>query len=353
MITPAGHGSYIAGRWVEGDIVRQSINPFTGEPIGAVRQASVEHISLAIEAASKALPRWRDVAPEERAAFLEAALRLVYEQRDEIAHLISTEQGKPIAESYSLEVIPSLDMLEFYTVHGPAWLTPKRVTYEQPYFTGKESRVFFSPLGVTAIATPSFSPWLAPLTTTCLALLAGNSVILKPSTYTQLTGLRIAKLFDAIGLPEGLLSVITGDDELADRLIAEPIQAAVYIGDREGAQKFLDASNENFKKAIISCGGRCPMMVLDDADIDAAARRGLWGALANNGQSHGSMSLMLVHKAVAQRFREKLVELLGRLRYGDPLSCETDLGPMIGDRHFAALDSLISQAASEDRKSVV
>ncbi|GAB4166075.1 MAG: aldehyde dehydrogenase [Planctomycetota bacterium] len=347
MTEPRNVPFYLAGRWTASNVLRDDVNPYTEEVIARVYQADFEHVQTAIRSAETAFEIWQDVACEERAKFLEAALEAVYANRNEIAHLISSEQGKPITEALTLEVIPSLDLLEYYAVKAPVYLCPEKVPYHQPHFNSKESRVFFVPLGTTAITTPSFAPWILPMATTALALLSGNAVILKPSTKTQLCGLKIAEIFDSVGLPEGLLTVITGDDKLADRMIAQPLQSVVYVGDRDGAQRFLDASNVNFKKAIISCGSKCPLVVFDDANLSASAVGAAWGAFSNAGQSHGNTSLLFVQHSVADQFKKLLIQRLEALRYGDPTSPETELGPVIDCEHFEHMNMLVSSAVAQ------
>ena len=338
---------YLAGRWTEGDELRPSGNPFKqNEPIRNVHLAKPEHISEAYRAAVKSGALWRDLACEERTNFLVGAFDIVYENRYDIAELISAEQGKTITEAMALEVIPSLDMLRYYAVKAPLFLEPDKISFHQPYFHTKESRVVFSPLGVVAILTSGYNPWISPLTATVLALVAGNAVLLKPSLKTALCGLKIAELFDSLGLPEGLLSVLTGGDLVGRMVASQPVQAVTFIGDRSSGLRTSQECIEAFKKHILECGGNNPLIVLDDANLDTATSAALWGAFSNNGQTHGSMDRVLLQEGIADRFIELLLQKFAALKLGDPTDPETDIGPMIDTEPHALLDKLIRDAKS-------
>lgn len=344
-------GFYLAGRWIESGVLRASGNPYKdNEPIARVHQATPRQILAAYDSACIASQIWGEIDPEERAQFLQGAFNVVYENRYEIARLISDEQGKTLSEAMILEVLPSLDFLNYYAAKAPLFLTPDKVTYHQPFFHSKESRVIFSPVGVVAILTPSFNPWVIPLVTTLLAITAGNAVILKPSLKTALCGLKIAEVFDSIGLPAGVLSVITGGDDVGEALCKMPVQAVTFIGEKLGGKLVAAECATSFKKHVLECDGKNSLIVLDDADIEAAAKGALWGAFANNGQSHGATDRVLVQSSIAGQFKDALLENFNALNSGDPLAHDTDLGPMIDTEAHAFLNRIISDAVAGGAK---
>ncbi len=340
-------GFYLAGEWVKSGVLRPSGDPFRDDkPIKLVHLAQPQHVAEAYRRAEAAAAAWRDIACEERANFLEGAFDLVYEQRYEIAKLISREQGKTLTEALTLEVIPSLDMLRFYASKAPLFLSPDKVSFHQPFFHTKESRVVFAPLGVVAVLTSSYAPWVAPFMATVLALITGNAVLLKPSVKTALCGLKVAEIFHELRLPPGLLSVLTGGDQTGALVAGQPVQAITLVGARETCERVARDSSCTFKKLIIECGGKNPFIVLEDANLDVAATAALWGAFSNNGQSHGATGRLLLQESIAGEFKEILLERFHNLKLGDPLDPDTDLGPMIDTERHEFLERLISDAVS-------
>ncbi|MFA4986281.1 MAG: aldehyde dehydrogenase family protein, partial [Candidatus Brocadiia bacterium] len=346
METIPEHGIYVAGRWIRTDRTDPIDNPATGEVFARVTRAEDVHLAEAFRKATDAAPKWADIMVEERAGFLVGAFDLVFEKRHEIARLISQEQGKPFAEAMTLEIIPSLDMLRYYASKAPLFLAPDKTPFHQPWFTAKESRVVFAPLGVVAALTPSFSPWIAPFMSVCLALVAGNAIILKPSDKTPLCGLKVAEIFDELGLPDGLLSVLHGDDAFGAKVADLSVAAVTFIGSRESGAKIATQCCSSFKKSIVGCGGKNPLVVLDDADLDLSAEAAIWGAFANNGQYHANTERVLIHENVADEWVKKAAAHLAKLHIGDPLADDTDLGPMISTEQHQMLDRLIAEATA-------
>ena len=188
-----------------------SYNPATNAEIGRVRNTSVDDVKIAVEKSRVAFQTWRGTSFGERKKFVMRAREIILDELDEVAKLISDEAGKPVVESFSMEIAPVLDLMQYFARSAQKILKPEKINIGQLKFLGRSSKIVYQPLGVVAIISPWNYPFSIPLGEVVMALMAGNTVVLKPSELTPFVGLKIGEIFAKAGLTENVLQVITGD----------------------------------------------------------------------------------------------------------------------------------------------
>src|SRR5881392_741754 len=200
-----------------------SYDPATGEEIGRAPQTSPADIKAAVKFACEVQPTWARLSFRERGRVILKARRIVLDEIDEIAKLISRETGKPVAEAISMEIVPTLDLMQYFARSTAKLLRPQKIDIGQYGLMGLSSRLVYKPLGVVGIISPWNFPWATPLDEVVMALMAGNGVVVKPSELTPMVALRIHDVFTRAGLPDGLLSVVTGDGSVGAALVNAPV----------------------------------------------------------------------------------------------------------------------------------
>src|SRR5215213_306292 len=196
-----------------------SFDPATGEEVGRASVASAAEVAEAVKRAREAQKAWGRLSYKERARVVMRARRVVLDELEEIALLVSRETGKPVAEAVSMELAPTLDLMQFFARGTRRLLRPEKIDIGQYGLMGRTSRIVYRPLGVVGIISPWNFPWATPLDEVVMALMAGNSVVVKPSELTPLTGIKIGELFQRVGLPRDVLQVISGDGSAGAALI--------------------------------------------------------------------------------------------------------------------------------------
>ncbi|MCS7011583.1 MAG: aldehyde dehydrogenase family protein, partial [Anaerolineales bacterium] len=290
-----------------------SRNPATGEELGRAPIYTAEQVQAAVRTARAAQIAWGALSVQQRLRELKRLSRVLVEQADAIAHLIVSEQGKNQIEAYG-EVMTALELLRFYQQNAVRILRPRSVS---PRLGALRShRIIARPRGVVGI----ISPWNYPVTLSMepliAALVAGNAVVLKPSEYTPLIGLKIGELARLARLPEGLVQVTTGDASTGQALIAAGIDKLVFTGSAANGRKVAASAGEHLVPLTLELGGKDAAIVLADADLEQAAEGILWGALLNAGQACLAVERIYVEEAVAEAFIQKLTEKAARLRVG-------------------------------------
>jgi acyl-CoA reductase-like NAD-dependent aldehyde dehydrogenase len=321
------------------------INPSTGAPFAWVACADSAEIEHAIEAATFATKLWRGAPFDERARRLARLAARVHEQAEALASLIALEQGKPFSEALALEVLPSLDHLRFLSRHARELIQGEPIEPRHPLYAHKRALYLYDPLGVVVLVTSSSLPFAQPLIQTASALAMGNSVILKPSSLTPLTALRVGELCAEAGFPAGLVNVVPASAEDTLRLAAHDKVAKVFVtGTHETGQGIMAAAAGGPRPVVLSLGGKHPSIVAADADVARAARGIVWGALANAGQNCGAVERVYVEERVAARFVEALLAEVDLIRSGDPLGGSVELGPLISEERRQTVHEHVSEA---------
>ncbi len=304
-------------------------NPATLEPLGEAFMASADDCRRAAEAARRAFPMWRDIAlPEKQRIFLKAK-EILLRRSFEIAELITREKGTPLVESLTVEVFSILEALDYYGRNQKRSLAPRKVRPHVALFAHKRCRYLFQPLGPSMVISPWNFPFMIPFLDIISELTAGNTVIFKPSTSTPFTGLAVGEIMMEAGLPAGVLNVVPCRVPQAEGLIIDPIvQSVNFTGSVSVGRRIMELASRNLTKIVLELGGKDPMIVLGDADLELAARGAVWEAFMNTGQSCASVERVYADARIAEEFKKRVVELTASLRVGNPLDPDVDVGPM-------------------------
>jgi succinate-semialdehyde dehydrogenase/glutarate-semialdehyde dehydrogenase len=329
VLKPMDGKLIINNELIETQNTKTSFNPATLKSLGDVYLASSEECQKAIQAAKNAFPVWKALPAAERGRIFKRAKQILLQKKDEIARLISIEKGSPLAESHSVEVLGSLEALDYYSQKSKDPLKAKKAKHSVILFLHKKSSFQFQPLGPTLIISPWNFPFLIPIYDIMSALAAGNTVVLRPSTTTPFTALMIGKIFLEAELPEGVLNIINCKVEQAEQMITNPdIQNVMFTGSTETGKRIMELSSRNLTNTVLELGGKDPMLVLEDADLERASRGAVWAAFMNCGQSCGSIERAYVAEEISAEFTERVLELTKQLKVGDPLESGIDIGPM-------------------------
>jgi acyl-CoA reductase-like NAD-dependent aldehyde dehydrogenase len=323
----------------------ESFSPATGERLGAVQITPPEEVGAVVDAVAKVQPFWAQLTLQDRARYLQRAAQVLIDEGDDIRDLIVREQGKPRNEAFSMEVLPTIDALTWIARAGPEILADEKIPMPQVFLKTKRSAFTYEPLGVIGIISPWNYPWSIPFGEVALALMAGNGVVLKPASLTPLIGERIGRVFERAGVPEGLVRVIHGPGT-GPALIAANVGKMFFTGSVETGRSVAEACAQRLKGSVLELGGKDPMLVLADANTDHAIAGALWGGFANAGQTCSGIERVYVLREVSERFIEGVVAGAERLRVGDPVGWDTEIGPMVSRDQFELVRDLVDDAVA-------
>ena len=327
-----------------------SFDPATGEEIGRAPLSSVEDVRQAVSRARAAQPVWANLSFQQRARVILKARELMLGERDEIARLISRETGKPVAEAVSMEIVPTLDAMHYFAHAAENLLRPQKIDIGQYGMMGRSSSIRFKPLGVIGIISPWNFPLATPVDEVVMALIVGNAVVLKPSELTPLIALKIGEIFKRAGLPQGLLEILTGDGSTGAALIEARVDKIMFTGSVATGKRVAEAAARYLIPVVLELGGKDPMIVLEDADIENAARGAVWGAFANSGQACASVERCYVHESIASKFIELVVAETESLRQGAGTDKAVDIGAMTNERQLQIVEHHVSEAERRGAK---
>ncbi len=324
----------------------ESFNPATGELVGSVATITPDQVQGVVDDVARIQPAWAELSLDDRAAYLRRAAAALLDDIDEIAELLVNEQGKPRVEAYTMELLPTVDALHWCAKAGPKILADEKVRMSQAFLMSKKSRFTYEPIGVVGVIAPWNYPWSIPFGEVAIALMAGNGVVLKPASLTPLLGEAIRRVFEKGGLPEGLVRVVHGGGAVGDALARSSAGKIFFTGSVEIGRKVGEVCAQNLKGSVLELGGKDPMIVCADADLDNAISGAVWGGFANAGQTCSGIERVYVDRQVADRFVEGVARESERLRLGDPLQWETEIGPMTSDDQYAIVVDLIEDAVA-------
>ncbi len=323
----------------------ESFNPATGELVGTVPTTPPEDVQAVVDAVAAVQPAWGRLSLEERGGHLSRAAQVVLEESDDIRDLLVREQGKPCNEAFSMEILPTVDALGWIARAGADILADEKVPMPQAFLKTKRSSFVYEPLGVIGIISPWNYPWSIPLGEVALALMAGNGVVLKPASLTPLLGDRIASVFERAGVPQGLVRVVHGPGTGA-ALAESSVGKVFFTGSVETGRSVAEACARRLTGSVLELGGKDPMIVLEDAHLKHAIAGAVWGAFANAGQTCSGIERVYVMRSVADRFVAGVVEGARRLRVGDPMSWDIEVGPMVSDEQHSIVRGLVDDAVA-------
>ncbi|MDQ3677796.1 MAG: aldehyde dehydrogenase family protein, partial [Actinomycetota bacterium] len=324
----------------------ESVSPIDRLALGTVAAIDPADVAAAVAEAAGVQRLWAQLRLSDRARYLTRAAQAVIDEWDELVQIIVTEQGRPLAEVQSMELLPAVETLQWLAEEGPRVLAPERVGLSRILQSAKRARLTFEPLGVVAVLTPGAEPFATPVGDVAVALMGGNGVVLHPSPLAALAAERIGRVFLRAGLPEGLLQIVHGDPETARALVAAPIAHVRFTGSSQAGRDVGEACARELKRATIEVGGKDPMLVLADANVPRAVAGALWGAFANAGQSGGSLARAYVLRERYERFTTGVVAGARALRVGHPADPCTEIGPLLAADRLQRLSELIDEAVA-------
>ncbi len=324
----------------------QSLNPATGEILAELPCAGPEEIKRAVAAARAAQKDWAALPVAERARYLKRFERELFAARHDFARLITRENGKPLAESLLTELLATLDTAAYFSRHAERFLRTEAVPHSNPVVKAKRGWLRHEPLGVIGVISPWNYPLSIPAGQVIPALVAGNAVVLKPSELTTLTALELARVFERAGLPKNLLSVMPGDGSTGACLVAAGVNKIVFTGSVAAGRQVAARAAEQLLPVVLELGGKDPMVVLEDADPEIAASGALWAGMVNCGQACISVERVYVHSRVLAPFLEALVEKCRRLKLGNGLDPDVEIGPMIREPQVRKVEEQVAEAVA-------
>jgi succinate-semialdehyde dehydrogenase/glutarate-semialdehyde dehydrogenase len=324
----------------------ESFNPATGERIGAVPTITPAEVQGVVDDVASVQPFWAQLPVAERGRYMRRAAQVILDQLDDLAALLTREQGKPRNESYVMELIPTIDSLHWIADNGPEIIGDERIRTPQVFFLGKRAQFAYEPLGVVGVISPWNYPWSIPFGEVAIALMCGNGVVLKPASLTPLIGQRIQSVFERAGVPEGLVRTVHGGGAVGQALVESSAAKIFFTGSVDVGRGVGVSCAERMKGSVLELGGKDPQLVLADANLPNAVSGCLWGGFANAGQTCSGIERVYVAREVAERFTEQVVAGARALRVGDPLSWDIEVGPMVSREQFETVKELVDDAVA-------
>lgn len=338
--------SFINGQFVNGHGVeeQEDINPADRrDVIATFKLATEEDAQEAIEAASRAFHNWKNVPATQRGSYLFKAAEIMEAQSEELSRLIVREMGKTLAEARK-EVAYAVNIVRFYAGEG-ARLNGGLVSSDHPDI---QIQLIKEPLGVVLAVTPWNFPLSIPAWKIAPALVAGNTVVFKPSSDTPLVGMKLMEILQQAGLPEGVVNGIVGPGRLVSGMIHHPaVQVITFTGSNRVGNLIHQEASKGMKRVQLEMGGKNPLIVLDDADIDLAVDLAVRGGFSQAGQACTATGRVIVQSAVAEEFTQKLVEKAKKIKVGNGINEDVEMGPQANEAELGSTLEAIKQAVDE------
>lgn len=320
-----------------------STNPATGEEVGRLAVTSNDEVAAAVERGRAAFQGWRKSSFAERKRLVMAAREVILAEMDEIALLISRESGKPVAEALSMEIAPVLDLMQHFARNAEKLLKPRRIGIGLYALMGRSSKIVYQPLGVVGIIPAWNYPFSIPLGEAVMALMAGNTVVIKPSELTPFIGLKIGEIFEKAGFPHNCVQVVIGAGETGAALVDAAPDKIMFIGSVATGKRIAAAAAKNLTSTVLELGGKDAMIVFEDANLELAAGAAVWGAFCNAGQSCSSVERLYVHESVAAELTQKIVEKTKQLKVGAGDGNDISIGAMSSERQMKIVEDHVAQ----------
>jgi len=343
--------AFIAGRWEDaasGETTRVT-NPANGKLVGTIPRMGADETRRAIEAADRALPDWRARTAKERAQILRKWFDLMMANQEDLAILMTVEQGKPLHESRG-EIAYAASFIEWFAEEG------KRAYGDVIPSHGRDKRIVVlkQPIGVTAAITPWNFPAAMITRKAGPALAAGCTMVVKPAELTPFSALAMAVLAERAGVPAGVLSVVTGNSRaIGGEMTSNPIVRKLsFTGSTEVGKVLMQQCATTVKKVSMELGGNAPFIVFDDADLDAAVAGAIASKYRNAGQTCVCANRLFVQAGIYDRFAQKLADTVAQMKVGNGLDKDTKVGPLIDDKAVKKVEEHVADAVSKGAKVV-
>ncbi len=330
--------------------VVEKFSPINGEKLGDFPIADADEVNAAVGRAREAFGAWRALSLQERLRRIEKVREVIAEEGEYIARRISEDTGKPLAEALMTEIITIPVFIDYYAKTAEKVLGRHKV--KTPIlFPGKTSYVEHFPMGVVAIISPWNFPFQLSVIPMISALIAGNTVVLKPSEVTPITGEVIAEVFERAGLPDGVVEVVHGDGSTGAALTEADVDKIFFTGSVATGRKVMAAAAKKPIPVELELGGKDAFIVCHDANLERAARAAVWGGLSNCGQMCTSVERVMVVESVYDEFMTKLETAVKRIKVGTPDE-EADMGPMTFPHQIKIVERHVKDAIEKGAKVV-
>lgn len=320
------------------------INPANGQIVGTVPKCGPTEIDKAVAAAKKAAPAWAAKSMAERAEVLRKLAKAIMSRHEEMAKLETMQYGGPIWKTMNFDIPFSGEMLEY--IGGIARAMSGETI---PVGPSCNSMTVLEPRGVVGLITPWNFPLVTVLAKLAPAMVTGNTCIVKPPSTSPLTTLRLGEFAVEVGVPQGVVNIVTGPGGSAGEALVKhrDVDMIAFTGDSETGKRIMTLASDTVKPLAMELGGKNAFIILADADMDAALEGAVWGSFFNSGQNCGSPSRFIVHESVYDEFVERFVAAAKKVKYGDPLSPDTMMGPVAYKGHRDNIERYIELAQKE------
>lgn len=323
----------------------QSVNPATREVIGEVPVMGQAEVEAAVEKARKTFETWQLLDYGKKAKRIRKLRTVISQRADELAQLISSEVGKPMSEAFMTELTGPLDTCTWLVDNAERLLQDQMVQLTNPLLASKQSIIAFEPLGVVGVIAPWNYPFSIPMMTILMAVMVGNTVVLKPSEKSPLIGIKIGELFTLAGFPEGVVTVVTGDRSTGEFLSRSKLSKLIFTGSVQGGSAVMAQAAAKLTPVVLELGGKDAAIVLPDAPVEWTAKGLVWGAFTNAGQACASIERVYIIKGKhTDRLIAKIVEETKKLQIGNATDPNVDVGPLIDDVQLSKVEQQVEEA---------
>ncbi len=326
-------------------------SPATREPVGEITVATPEDVRLAIERARKAQPAWAAKSIEERVAIISKAIDVLIAHQEDVVRTVRAETGKPRPEALAIEILPSCDFINYWCGRAPKDLADEWRGLHGYLRPMKKLLMMYRPLGVVGVITPWNGPFALSMNPTVQALLAGNTVIVKPSEVTPHSGGWAVKILHEAGVPEDVVQCLHGDGETGGALVNGAIDKISFTGSVRTGKKIAAACADRLLPCTLELGGKDAMIVCSDADVERAAGGAVFLSMFNTGQVCLGVERVYVVDSVADEFIAKVTEKAKAVRYG--YGDDVDMGPLFWDRQLPIVERHVNDARERGARVLV
>lgn len=332
-----------------------SINPATMDVIGEIPLSKPDDVKKAIQTAQDAFSGWANLGVAARARYMLRARDYILDHIDEVSRTITMDTGKPLEESLNAEVMVVVDLLTQYSKRAVNLLKDDPIALTNPIIRmTKTSKLVYRPLGVVSVISPWNYPFSLAMSGLIFALLAGNTVVFKPSTEVAVVGKKIEEIFlKGAVLPAGVFNmVVAAGSSVGTALFEPPVKKIIFTGSTAVGKWIQGVAARNFIPTVMELGGKDPMLVLDDADLEMASSGAVWGAFTNCGQVCSSVERVYVARSIYKRFVEMVEAKTNKLRIGSGLDFGVDMGPMISLDQLGVVENQVLDAIEKGARIV-
>lgn len=327
------------------------VSPATLEPIGQIEIQTAEDVRAAVWKARQAQPAWAALSFEQRGGYMLRALKILLDRQDEFIDVIVREGPKPRIDAVNIEIFPACDALDYYAKNTAKFLATQKVDIHGTLSMVKELYITYKPLGVVGVISPWNGPFVLSIVPTIQALMAGNAVVVKPSSITPMSGKLVGDLFHEAGIPDGIVTVIIGDSGSGQALLESGVDKISFTGSVPVGREVAKACAERLIPCTLELGGKDPMIVCADADLDNAAGGAVAGCFSNSGQVCIGTERVYVVDPVADRFIRKVVERTSKLTQA--VDGDFDVGALFSPQQMDVVEQHVADAVAKGAKVLV